>query len=454
MQLPKLRGGKTVALLSLFTLLSKIFPGSRWAIIRKDIPTIKRNLYPSWDKIKPTNFIEKDASDSNQQTVTFTNGSQLIFFAENYDTDKDLNRWKGLEINGIGMEEINECQQQSLFKAFERAGSYVIPNSINQPKPIVCATANPSFGWVRDLIYLPYRNGTLKPSWLYIQSRIYDNIPLLEAQPDYLPSLKANLNRFEYEVFVEGNWEVQLKTGGEFYRNFELDKHVKYVQYNTETTVHISIDSNVYPYIAITVWQLIKTPVGWIVRQVDELPCEDPYNTASQAGKKIVSWLKNKNYIDRVNLYGDRSTKSRNNIDDNKRSFFQIVCEQITNAGYNIADKILGNAPSVSSIGDFVNACLSGEIKTIQIEIGENCKKSIGDYIETKTDNDGTMKKVKVPHPTIKGVTMEGNGHLSDTFKDMMVQCFNDEYKLYLRRGNIFKPNGIVQVDRIPKLTL
>ena len=41
-----------------------------------------------------------------------------------------------------------------------------------------------------------------------------------------------------------------------------------------------------------------------------------------------------------------------------------------------------------------------------------------------------------------------------DTFKDMMVQCFNDEYKLYLRRGNIFKPNGIVQVDRIPKLTL
>ena len=38
-----IRGGKTYALLGLFILLCKIYPGSRWAIVRKDLPTIKKN---------------------------------------------------------------------------------------------------------------------------------------------------------------------------------------------------------------------------------------------------------------------------------------------------------------------------------------------------------------------------------------------------------------------------
>src|SRR4051812_19682589 len=70
-----IRGGKTFALLALFILLSRIFPGSRWAIIRKDLPVIKSNLYPSWDKIKPASFIAENPTDHNQHTVTFKNGS-------------------------------------------------------------------------------------------------------------------------------------------------------------------------------------------------------------------------------------------------------------------------------------------------------------------------------------------------------------------------------------------
>src|SRR5258708_38682198 len=88
-----IRGGKTFALLAVFIVLCRIFPGSRWAIVRKDLPTIKRNLYPSWEKIKPANFIT--SFPQNTHTVTFKNGSQIIFFPENDATDKDKNRWKG-----------------------------------------------------------------------------------------------------------------------------------------------------------------------------------------------------------------------------------------------------------------------------------------------------------------------------------------------------------------------
>ena len=60
-----IRGGKTYALLALFILLSKIYPGSRWAIVRADLPTIKRNLYPSWEKIKPVNFVKNHNRDTH-----------------------------------------------------------------------------------------------------------------------------------------------------------------------------------------------------------------------------------------------------------------------------------------------------------------------------------------------------------------------------------------------------
>lgn len=425
-----IRGGKTISLLGLFILLCRFFPGSRWAIVRENLPVIKSNLYPSWDRIKPKNYIKSDPTDHNQNTVTFINGSQIIFFPESYAQDKEQNRWRGLEVNGFGFEEINECQEVSLGKAFERAGSYVIKGLKVQPKPLVVATCNPTQGWVKTKVYDRWKDGTLPKSWLYIQSRIYDNEPLMKAAPDYLPSLKDNLSFYEFQVFVEGDWEVQLKTGNEWLHAFEIAKHVLYTKYTEGVPVFISIDSNVHPYIAVTCWQLIRKGMGWIIRQIHELPATDPENTASGAGKKIVDWLKYVGTRDTVHLFGDYSMKSSNNIDDAKRSFFQIIEETIRKAGYRTEDHLTPHVP-VAALGDFINAIFNNEIKHLEFEIGEQCKKSVGDYIESKKDKDGTILKVIVPK-TPKVPAHQKNGHLLDTLKDMVVQSFKDEYNRYL----------------------
>jgi hypothetical protein len=458
-----IRGGKTFALLALFILLCRLFPGSRWAIVRKDLPTIKKNLYPSWNKIKPSNWIETEPTDHTQHTVTFKNGSQIIFFPENFIQDKEHNRWKGLEVNGFGFEEINECQQATLYKAFERAGSYIIPmilgkdnvyRAANQPKPIVVGTCNPTQGWLKELVYTPNKKGEMQKDWLYIQSRIYDNIPLLEAQPHYLPNLKSTLKIYEYMVFVEGDWDVQLKTGGEFLRGFELNKHVKPLNYTPDLPVFMSIDSNVYPWITLSFWQLIKTDDGgWIIRQVHEIAAEDPNNTASRAAKLAIAWLREVEYTQALRMHGDKSTKNRNNIDDEKRSFFQIINETILNAGYRTADNILLSPPPVSSIADFVNAILDGDIKGISVEINEECKRSIGDYIATKTDKDGGILKKRIPHPTIKGVTYEEHGHFVDAMKDFIIQSFLAEYETYANRHKKLIPGGISQPKRGSNIT-
>lgn len=261
-----------------------------------------------------------------------------------------------------------------------------------------------------------------------------------------------NTSQYYYLVYAKGLWGTK-QTGGEFIRSFRVDKHVHVTQYNPEKTVHISIDSNVMPYIALTAWQLEKTDTGgWLIDQVDEFPAGDPDNTASRAGQKIVRWLRGKNYTGSVYLYGDRSTKSRNNIDDSKRSFFQIVEEQIRAAGFRTVDKMLNYAPAPHSIADFINAILDGQIPALEIRIGKNCHQTIADIIQTKTDKDGNMLKAKVPYPGEETGSFEKNGHLTDTFKDFMVQAFNNEYTNYTNRHKKIHPGGITSIQRVSKI--
>lgn len=427
-----IRGGKTVWGLSALLVLCQVFPRSRWCVIREDMEKIRTTTIPSFSKIEPSGTLKQSPYE-----YTHPNGSVILFKSEAYDRDKDLNWMKGLEVNGFLFEEINECQQQTLFKAFERAGAWIIPHTDHQPRPIILSTCNPTFGWVKDLIYDRWKTNTLPEDWLYIPAKITDNPHLPEA---YVKNLK-NLPPFEYMVFVEGNWDIQLKTGGEFLRAFELSKHVKPTKYSDGETIHVSLDSNVYPYIGITVWHLIKKDGGWIIRQIEELPAIDPENTAARAGKKVAAYLSKIGYNQTVFLYGDTSTKNRNNIDDDKRSFFDIFQKSIKDSGFVIRDKMLSKSPSVAAIGDFVNAILNDEVSGISIEIGEHCKTSISDYIETKTDKDGSMLKKRIVDPKTK-VSYEPNGHLVDTMKDLIYQAFTNEFVTWQNR---FKKKGLTR---------
>lgn len=138
-----------------------------------------------------------------------------MFMSENYDDDKELNRFRGLEINGAGIDEINEMQEKTLYKIIERSGSWTQAGKV----PIkIIATCNPSHGWVKDLVYDPAKNGTLKAGWCYVPALITDNPHIA---PDYLKSLLDNMPDYEYEVFVRGNWDLKLE--GVLYDRNELN---------------------------------------------------------------------------------------------------------------------------------------------------------------------------------------------------------------------------------------
>lgn len=197
-----IRGGKTYVALALAQILCRVFPGSRWAVVRQDLPTLRRNTLPAWKKVAVPGF----AGPVNQGdwSVTCSNGSVIFFFSESIRDDPDLDRWKGLEVNGFVLEEANELDERSWFKAIERAGSWILPNTDRQPPPLVILTSNPAWGWVKKAFYDPHRVGQLKEPYYYQQATVFDNPHVPQG---YLDSLK-NLPENHYKRFVLGDWSV------------------------------------------------------------------------------------------------------------------------------------------------------------------------------------------------------------------------------------------------------
>lgn len=203
-----IRGTKTWGSLAALIALCRLYPGSRWAIVRQDLPTLRRNTIPSFNKLRSLarNFV----GEINQSvwTAQCMNGSELLFFPEGLERDPDLDRWKGLEVNGFLLEEANELSEKTFSKAIERAGSWFIPPSDErpdpiQPLPLVLCTFNPAQNWVRRVFYDPWKSGTIEPPFYFLPTTIQDN-PY--APESYKASLK-NLPPQEYKRFVLGDWE-------------------------------------------------------------------------------------------------------------------------------------------------------------------------------------------------------------------------------------------------------
>jgi len=434
-----IRGGKTYWALITGLILCEIYPNSRWGVVRKDLSRIRGNTIPSFLKILDENkYIKGKLSYSPEIAYQHHNGSKLLFRGENIDKDRDLDKYKGFEVNGFIFEEINEVSQKMFWKAFERSGSWIIPNRKEQPAPVIMATCNPTQEWVKELIYDRWKNDTLPKEWEYIPAKISDNPYLPQAYKD---SLK-NLPRYEYEVYVEGNWDVRLKTGGEFLKSFQINEHIKYLDYDESETLHISIDSNVLPYIAISVWQLSKKENTWKAKKIKELPAEYPHNSARKSGKLLVKYLRKLNYNKKIYLYGDATTKAKNNIDDENRSFLTLFQKPVTDAGFNLEKRFFTKNPNVASTGEFINEIFENNIQGIEIVISEICKKTISDYIEVKEDLNGSMLKTRTKDPNT-GASFEKYGHFLDTDRYFICKVFEEQFNKFRQRLTNYQDNTI-----------
>ncbi|MCA6489117.1 MAG: hypothetical protein IM551_03720 [Chitinophagaceae bacterium] len=421
-----IRGGKTYFLILIgFTLAFK-YPRSRWLFLRQSLPTLKRTLLVTFNEFLYNGF-SQFVKDFNQQTgvVTLTNGSQFIFMAESFDTDKELNRFRGLEINGALVDEANEINELTFDKVIERSGTWF--HSPGCPVKIIM-TANPSNNWIKERIYDKWESGTLPPGMAYVPARIFDNPHIPQ---DYLEGLKM-LPRFQYEVFVEGNWNIQLKTGGEFYKCFELDQHVKPTRYDPALALHISWDDNVNPYLPCGIFQieLIKDKDGKVIskeiRMIDEIKGVTPNNTVKAVCNEFIR--RYQGHESGLFVYGDATAEKEDTKLEKGYSFYRLVMEGLRQ--FKPSLRLNKSNPSVVMRGNWINTVLEKELAGVRVIIGDQCKTTVNDFILLKEAADGSKLKEMETDPKT-GVRYQKVGHFTDLFDYLICAAFAGEFQQY-----------------------
>lgn len=244
-----------------------------------------------------------------------------------------------------------------------------------------------------------------------------------------------------YNVYALGEWGV-IRTGSEFFGSFNVGRHVAPVGYDETLPVHLSVDNNVLPYISVSYWQY----QGGELRQFHETCAENPDNTVKRSARKVAEYLRGIGYADKVHVHGDASTKAANTFDDEKRSWMDLFISTLQGEKFEVEDHVGTRNPSVPMSGEFINQVLDGEVDGISIVIGDDCRNSIEDYQSVQKDVNGAILKTKVKNKTT-GQTYEEHGHLSDTFRYMVVDTFRDAFVSFAnrRKRNLYARDGALQ---------
>lgn len=406
---------------------------------------------PTCEKVIPRSFVSK--FNASQYEWTFKNDSKLFFFPEGYEKDKEYNRWNGLEVNFILMDQVEEMQVMAFEKALERVGSYFIIGA-TQPPPLIIITVNPTPTWVKALVYDRWMNKTLPTDWIYIPSKITDNphVPLSFKQS--LLELKK-VNPIKYKRFVEGDWDIQDNIEGAFYKDFDYEKQVGTtaedlnVYYDPGLPLHVSFDFNVNPYMTLIVCQIDidndevledGQPRRKRLNIIQEFCMVSPNNTTSATCKAFARVYSE--HVGGVFIHGDPAGKHEDTRSEKGYNDYTIIKKELVRFHPRI--KVATSAPSVVMRGSFINTILRNQpykedsktvgYKGISIHIDEDCTNMIKDFTNQLEDADGKKLKSKKTDPLTK-VRSEEYGHTGDAADYLICEVFKKEYRLYQRGG-------------------
>lgn len=371
-----IRGGKTYVCLTLLVVLCKMFPFSKWHIVRKNFSSLKDTTMPSLERILGGAAVNWNRDSANYH-VTFPNGSKIFFIGENISIDPELHGFLGLESNGFFLEQIEELSEPMFNMAIQRSGSWYISP---MPKPLILSTFNPTNKWVKKKIYTPFTEGLLEPPYYYLQALPNENPKVTEEQW----AGWQNMGEEEYKRFVEGSWEFGTPDNLFIYA-FNPTRHVDDdLKYNPAEPLYLSFDFNVEP---ITCLAAQHDYDGVRVLQEYRLMNSDIYKLCERI------------LIDHGDKYilvtGDASGQNRTAITRGNRNYYHIIMQELGITKRQV--QLPPGNPSVDNTRVLCNALLA---KHPNYKIHPSCQWLIADLESVTVDATGDIEKSKDAHRT------------------------------------------------------
>lgn len=236
-----IRGAKSFTNSLALLTLCKIYPKSKWAVIRKDLTILETTTIETINKIiQGLPNWKWNKNRANYHLTYIPNGARILFIGANESRDKDFTDTLGLEINGAFFDQLEDVSQEYYNAVLQRIGSWHIPN---EPKPLVLSTFNPHPGWIKKEKYQRWKNGELNTNEVYFplspvnepsntqdQWEVWNNMP---------PDVKARM--------IEGDWNC-FENKNPFFFAFKpehiIDQDIKW---NPKLPVCLGFDFNIDP---------------------------------------------------------------------------------------------------------------------------------------------------------------------------------------------------------------
>ena len=207
-------GGKSWALRRKLTGLCLCYPGIRCLLVRRTYAELKAN------HVQP--FL-RELGDlisyrEGEKTIEFPNGSRI---ALGYcASSRDVLRYQGQEYDIIAIDEATQLSeyQFSIFKACLRGVS-------DFPKRmyLTCNPGGVGHAWVKRLfVDRAFREGEDPMDYCFIPAKIYDNEPLMRADPSYVRQLESLPPKMR-DAWLHGRWDV---FEGQFFPEFNPEIHI------------------------------------------------------------------------------------------------------------------------------------------------------------------------------------------------------------------------------------
>ena len=141
--------------------------------------------------------------NDSKKEITFKNGSTILF---GYcDTDKDIDRYQGTEVDVLFIDEATHHSEE-IIKKFMAC----VRGVNNFPKRIylTCNPGHKGHGYIKRIaIDKIYESGENPDDYSFIQSLVTDNHALMREQPDYIKQLEALPPKLR-QAWLEGRWDV------------------------------------------------------------------------------------------------------------------------------------------------------------------------------------------------------------------------------------------------------
>lgn len=201
-------GGKSWAVRTKAKLMALQYPGIKILIVRQSYPELINNHINIL--IKELHGIAR--YNKSEKVFNFQNGS--IIKAGYCSNDSDLQQYQGSEWDAIFLDEatnLSEYQMKTITACLRGTNGF--------PKRVyfTCNPGGQGHQYIKR-IFLDrrYKDGEDPEDYVFIKSRVTDNLALMESQPDYIRQLEALPPKLR-RAWLDGDWDI---FEGQFFEEF------------------------------------------------------------------------------------------------------------------------------------------------------------------------------------------------------------------------------------------